>query len=548
MGLSLKPSHVSRYKDIAWLFFKYGRSDLLKGSRFEKGHVGNGETANGTAAELAADLEKMGPVYVKIGQLLSTRPDLLPMPYVEALARLQDKVEPFSFDEVEKIVEEELGMRLSRAFASFDAKPLSAASLGQVHKATMRDGRRVAVKIQRPGVRERMVEDLETLGEVAEFLDRHTDMGRRYEFGRMLEQFRLSLMRELDYCMEAQNLKTLAANLQEFRRVAVPLPIDDFTTSRVLTMDFVAGYKLTALSPVVKTELDGKGLAEELFRAYLKQILIDGFFHADPHPGNVLLREDYSIALIDLGMVGHLTPSLQESLLRILLAVSEGRSEEASDQLLAISEIRKEADRRAFAHRLAEIVAQNQRTTLQQIALGSIVMEMNKIAADCGIRAPAELATLGKTLLNLDELGRTLNPDFNPNESVRRHATAMMQRRMLKSLSMGSIYTGVLDAKEFVQHLPGKISKILTAAANNELELKVDAIDEDKLMSGFQKVANRIAVGLILAALIVGAALLMRVETPFRILGYPGLAIVLFAMAAVGGAALVIQMLLSDRR
>jgi predicted unusual protein kinase regulating ubiquinone biosynthesis (AarF/ABC1/UbiB family) len=552
MGFSLKPAHLSRYKDIAHLFIKYGRGDLLKGSDFEETMNGNGRGGNTAPAptpqakELATDLEKMGPVFVKIGQLLSTRPDVLPIQYVEALARLQDHVEPFSQEEVEQIVEQELGMRLTRAFASFDPKPISAASLGQVHRATMRDGRAVAVKVQRPNIREKMIDDLSSLNEIAEFLDHHTEIGGRYQFVPMLEEFRKTLMRELDYRLEAQNLSTLADNLREFPRILVPRPINDYTTSRVLTMDYVTGHKITALSPVVKTEIDGKGLAEELFRAYLKQILIDGFFHADPHPGNILLTEDSRIALIDLGMVGSLTPTVQEHLLRILIAVSDGRAEEASQQLVSISEKREDADEQQFSKQVADLVSRNQRMTLQQISVGKVMMELNKIAADSGIRAPSELATLGKTLLNLDEVGSTLNPDFNPNESVRRNATSMLQRRMLKTFTPGNLYTSMLEAKELVQHLPGKVSKILTNLANNDLEVKVDAIDEVKLMAGFQKVANRITVGLILAALIVGAAMLMRVDTSWHIFGYPGLAMLFFMLAAAGGIWLVLHVLLKD--
>lgn len=551
MALSLKPAHLSRYKDIAWLFFKYGRGDLLKGADFDESPNGNGRHAppegeTPQAKDLATDLEKMGPVFIKIGQLLSTRPDILPLTYVEALARLQDKVEPFDFKEVEEIVTQELGMKLSRAFSSFDPEPISAASLGQVHRAAMRDGRQVAVKVQRPNIRERMVGDLDSLHSVAEFLDKHTDIGRRYEFVRMLEEFRRTLMRELDYRLEAQNLTTLADNLREFPHLIVPRPIEDYTTSRVLTMEYISGAKITSLSPVVKTEIDGKGLAEELFRAYLKQILIDGFFHADPHPGNILLTDDGKIALIDLGMVGTLSASLQENLMRILLAISEGRSEEVAAQLIHISERREDADERSFRKQVGDLVTRNQRATLQQISVGKVMMEMNKIAADSGIRAPAELATLGKTLLNLDEVGSNLNPEFDPNESVRRNATSMLQSRVVKSLTPGSVYAGILEAKEIVQHLPGQISKILTNVANNEFEVKVDAIDEARLMTGFQKVANRITVGLILAALIVGAALLMRVETQWKIIGYPGLAMVFFMLAAAGGVALVIQVLFYD--
>ena len=400
--------------------------------------------------------------------------------------------------------------------------------------------------MQRPGIREKMMDDLDSLQEIAEFFDHHTQMGKRYEFEKMLAEFRKTLLHELDYRLESQNLRTLGANLAEFKRIIVPQPIEDYTTSRVLTMEYIGGHKITTLSPLAKMDIDGSELAEELFKAYLKQILVDGFFHADPHPGNILLTNDSSIALIDLGMVGHLSPRLQDGLLGILMAISEGRGEDAADQMVAISEKKEEFDKKAFILQVAGLVEQNREKTLQQISTGKMVLEMNRMAVDSGIRTPVEMATLAKTLLNLDEAGRTLDQKFNPNESIRRNATSVMRRRMTSGLTAGSLYAGILEAKELIQHMPGKVSKILDAVANNEIKITVDALDEAKLMRGFQKVANRITVGLVMAALIIGAALLMRVETPMKIFGYPGLAMILFLIAAAGGIILLLRMLFSD--
>ena len=232
MGISLNPEHLKRYKDIAALFFKYGRSDLVKSAGLEDAILLD-EQANGNsrkapdAKELVQDLEAMGPTYVKLGQLLSTRADLIPEPYLDALARLQDDVEPISFEEVEEVVTSELGVRLSKAFAEFNPKPIAAASLGQVHSATMRDGRLVVVKVQRPNIRNSIAQDFEALGEIAAFLDKHTQMGRRYEFERILNEFRKSILRELDYRIEAKNLITIGKNLDGIDMIIVPTPIED---------------------------------------------------------------------------------------------------------------------------------------------------------------------------------------------------------------------------------------------------------------------------------------------------------------------------------
>ncbi len=549
MGISLNPQHLKRYQQIAWIFMKYGRSDLVKTTGLSEvlqaeQRVAPEEVAK--ANELADDLEKLGPTFVKLGQLLSTRVELLPQAYLEALARLQDKVEPFSFAEVEKIVTSELGVRISKAFATFEDQPMAAASLGQVHRATLREGRQVAVKVQRPGIREEMVEDLDALEDIADFLDQHTELGQRYEFCHLLEQFRKSLLQELDYRQEAGNLTTLGRDLQKFEHIVIPAPIDQYCTSRVLTMEFVPGKKITDLSPLARMEFDGAALAEELFRAYLEQILVNGFFHADPHPGNVFITADHRIALLDLGMVGRIMPRLQEDLLQLLMAISEGRGDEAANIAIKIGEKKEDFDSKEFTRRISEIVAQQKAATVEQMRVGRLVLEITQTSAENGIRVPPELAMLGKTLLNLDQVGRALEPEFDPNASIRRNAAEIMQQRLVRSLSPGNLFSGVLELKDLLQRLPSRLNKIIDAISNNELKVSVDAIDERTLIEGFQKVANRITVGLILASLIVGAAMLMRVDTSFRIWGYPGLAIIFFLLAAGGGIALLVNILFYD--
>lgn len=551
MGISLRPRHLKRYRDLALLLARHGRPDLVRQAGledvFERDRPEQaGEAAN--AEGLATDLEALGPTYIKLGQLLSTRSDLLPAQYLDALSRLQDHVEPFSFGEVEKIVTSELGVRISKAFAEFDSTPIAAASLGQVHRAVLRDGREVAVKVQRPGIREQIADDLEALEGIAEWADAHSEAGRRYHLADLLAEFRKSLARELDYRQEAHNLVVIGRNLEEFDRIVLPVPVDDFTTSRVLTMDFIRGVKITELGPLARLELDGAALARQLFEAYLKQVLIDGIFHADPHPGNVFLTKDRRLALIDLGMVAHVAPRLQEQLIQLLLAVSEGRSEDVVTYSLRIAERTPEFDEAAYGRAIADLVAGHQDVTMERIEVGRVMLEMFNLTGSAGVRMPPELAMLGKALLNLDQVGWLLDPEFDPNLAIRESAADILQRRLGKSLSPGSVFQNLLEMKDFVERMPGRLNRVLDAVVNNELELKVHAIDEGKLLSGFQKIANRITLGLLMAALIIGAAMLMQVPTSFRLLGYPGLAIIFFSLAALGGVGLMVQILRDDRR
>ncbi len=549
--MKLSINHLKRYKEIAHLLWKYGRSDLVKNMGMDEPFEPEkeGKSRNDvTPDQLADDLEAMGPTYIKLGQVLAGRPDLLPAAYLKALERLQDKITPFSYDEVEQIVMDELGVRISKAFSRFDTTPIAAASLGQVHSAALRDGREVVVKVQRPGIRKQIAEDFEVLAEIAGFLDAHTDAGRRYRFQTVLEEFRLTIQQELNYENEAQNLKAVGKNLESFSLITVPQPVSDYSTRSVLTMDYVQGRKITAISPLARLDIDGAVLTEELFRAYLKQVLVDGLFHADPHPGNVFLTDDKRIALLDLGMVGHTAPGMQESLLKLLLAVSEGKGEDAAEIVIRISEKLRDFDAAELRRKISQLIVMRRDQGLERMRAGEALLDVSSIARENGLFVPSELTLLGKTLLQLDEIGRILDPEFDPNASIRRNVSDMMARRMKNDLTQGSVFSSLLELKDFTTQLPGRLNRLLDAVTNAEVEVKVKAVDAKLMLDGMQKIANRITMGLVLAALIVGAALMMRIETRFTLFGYPGLAILCFLAAAGLGFWLVINIVVQDRR
>jgi len=536
--VSLLPPKLSRYAAVASLLLKYGRANTNP--------TPAGEPDDKPEA-LVKDLEALGPTFVKLGQVLSTRPDLLPAPYVEALARLQDNVQSFPFADVQRIVEAELGVRLSKAFTAFEETPIAAASLGQVHRATLRGGRVVAVKVQRPDVAAQVASDLEALDEIAGFLDKHTAAGRRFDLAGMVAEFRQAIVAELDYTREAGHLRQIAANLAEFEAIVVPIPVDGYTSARVLTMDYVPGTKVTAISPLVRLDLAAGVLAETLVRAYLKQIVVDGLFHADPHPGNVLVTDAGLLALVDLGMVGRITPAMQTRLLKLLLLVSEGRGEEAADIAVTLGERLPDFNETAFKRDIATLVGRYGHETVADFQIGRVFLELTRVThANC-MRPSAELTMLGKTLLNLDETARALCADLDVNEAIRRNGADLMRRRMRKSASSGGVFSTVLEAKEFAEKLPGRVNRVLDSLAASELKLKVELIDEGAIIGGLQKVANRITLGLILASLIVGGAMIMQIDTPVRIFGYPALAMLMLLLAGAGATYLAVQIVRHDR-
>ena len=546
--MKLAPTHLRRYKDIAILFIKYGSSEVIAGGGFSLEAETDQPEGNQSAEHLAKDLEKLGPTFVKIGQLLSTRGDLLPPAFLNALGRLQDDVEPVPVEEIEKVIQEELGVRISKAFESFERKPLAAASLGQVHLATLRGGRPVAIKVQRPDIRREIAGDLDSLEAIAEFLDNHTDFGRKYETLRMIRQFRASILRELDYTREAANLAELRENLKEFDRLELPRVVPDYSSGRVLTMDYIPGTKITSLSGAVRTDLDGDVLADQLFQAYLKQILVDGFFHADPHPGNLLLTHDRNIAILDLGMTGRVQQRMRDQLVHLLAGIGEGNGIQTAEAAMGIAEAKsEEINRGSFIRAVEEIVGSAKSSKLAEIDMGTIVLQVTRACAEAGLRIPPEMSMIGKALMNLDRVGAALSPGFDPQDAIQRHLGQISRARVKETLTSANILGMLTETKQFLGQLPLRANRILDLLADNKLKVRVDSIDEKALIVGLQKVANRITLGLILAAFIVGSSMLARVETSFRIFGYPGLAMVFFLIATIGAAALFVQIVFKDR-
>jgi ubiquinone biosynthesis protein len=542
VGSSLRTAHAARYAALARLLLAHRGATEVAGAGGPAAEPGAGVPGAGVpdggateadAQELVDELARMGPTFVKLGQLLSTRSDLLPPVYLDALSRLRDDMAPLPPGVAEQVVEEELGVRISTAFGSFEPEPFGSASLGQVHRATLRDGRPVAVKVQRPGVRRRALEDMEVIAELAEFLDRHSDRAARLGFGAMVEEFRASLLGELDYRREAANLTLLGEILAGQERIVVPQPVDDYTTSRVLTMDYVEGRSIDSLTSLGRTELDAEGLADQLISAYLQQVLVHGFFHADPHPGNVLLTGDHRLALVDLGMVARLSPEVQEQLLRLLLALSARDSSAAADALEHLGERLDDYDPDRLRARVAELLLRYGGATVGQLAAGRSLAELALAASSCGLRPGTELTMLAKALLDLDQVARTLDPDIRVDEIIERDAAAVLRSRMLDAARPAKVMRSALDAAAFVEQLPGRLNKVLEALSQGRIDLRLEGLDEASVIRGAQKMANRVVAGVLIAAFVVAAALFSSAPHARSVWGYPILTIVFLGLAVL---------------
>jgi predicted unusual protein kinase regulating ubiquinone biosynthesis (AarF/ABC1/UbiB family) len=414
-----------------------------------------------------------------------------------------------------------------------------------VHKAVTRSGRDVVVKVQRPDVRETVRGDMEVLGSIAETADKRTSIGKQYGLAQLLGQFRRSLIGELDYRREAKNLLRFVELTKDYDLIVVPEPILQLTTSRVLTMERIEGRKVTDLGPLALMELDTRPVVEQLFACYLRMILDEGVLHADPHPGNLLMMEDGRLALLDLGMVATVPARVQGHVVKLLLAISDGDGEEAARILADMGHPIDGYDAAAFrddvTHLVSEAVASG-----ADLQAGTVLVELSRLSGAHGLRPPAEMSMIGKALLNLDQATSHLDPDFAPAEAIRDNVSEIFASSL--KTSPGGILAAAIEAKEFTAQLPKRANRILDTLAAGEFNIHVDAIDEHRLHLVLQRVANRLTLGLIIAATIIGAAMMMRVETDTRIFGFPAIAMLFFTFAVIAGTALGVQIVLTDRK
>lgn len=461
------------------------------------------------AAGLASALEELGPCFIKLGQLLSTRPDLLPPNYIEALSRLQNTVTPVPSDKVTAIIESELGAPIAELFESFDCEPLAAASMAQVHRAVLRDGSEVAVKVQRPGVRQRIEIDIEILHEVARFATRFTSFGKRYGFLQIVRELERSLNQELDFRLEAESTRLIGNQIAEFKLLTTPTVHSDYTTRRVLTLSFVRGRQLAQVDREELDALDSRSIAKELLSAYLKQMVIDGVFHCDPHPGNIFLADDGRLALMDFGMVGRFDADQKDKIILLLLAFSERLGERVADTYLEMIEIPKDVDRRAFTQDVSALVSRYHDMSGGRMAIGTALLDLTKLAQSHSTPVPTSMTLLGKAMLNLDGTIRVLSPELDPVQLIRDYMLKVMEKRVLGQISPGRVFAWVIDMKRLFENTPRRTDMIFDKLANDQLTLRLEIDHLDEAVKTMNRAANRLSLSIIVASLILGGKLVV---------------------------------------
>ena len=486
---------------IATQFLNHQHEEEDNGFALEKHYEEEDDHAEG----LASALEELGPCFIKLGQLLSTRPDVLPANYIDALSRLQNTVTPVPSDKIAAIIESELGAPLAELFASFDCEPLATASMAQVHRAVLHDGSEVAVKVQRPGVRQRIEIDIEILHEVANLATRFTNFGRRYGFLQIVRELERSLSQELDFRQEADNTRLIGKQIAEFKLLTTPMVYSDYTSRRVLTLSYVYGRKLVEVGREELNELDSRAIAKELLSAYLKQMVIDGVFHCDPHPGNIFLADDGRLALMDFGMVGRFDAGQKDKIILLLLAFSERLGERVADTYLEMIEIPRDVDRRAFTQDVSALVSRYHDMSGGRMAIGTALLDLTKLAQSHSTPVPTAMTLLGKAMLNLDGTIRVLSPELDPVQLIRDYMLKVMEKRVIGQISPGRVFAWVIDMKRLFENTPRRTDMILDKLANDQLTLRLEVDHLDEAVKSVNRAANRLSLSIIVASLIIGS-------------------------------------------
>jgi predicted unusual protein kinase regulating ubiquinone biosynthesis (AarF/ABC1/UbiB family) len=469
----------------------------------------HGDEEEDHAAGLASALEELGPCFIKLGQLLSSRPDLLPANYIEALSRLQNTVRPVPGDKITTIIESDLGAPISELFESFDCNPLATASMAQVHRAFLPDGSEVAVKVQRPGARQRIEIDIEILHEVAQFASRFTPYGKRYGFLQIVRELERSLIQELDFRQEAESTRLIGKQISEFKLLTTPTVYSEYTTRRILTLSFVHGRQLAEVSREELNSLDARSIAKQLLSAYLKQMVIDGVFHCDPHPGNIFLADDGRLALMDFGMVGRFDADQKDKIILLLLAFSERLGERVADTYLDMIEIPKDVDRRAFTQDVSALVSRYHDMSGGRMAIGTALLDLTKLAQSHSTPVPTSMTLLGKAMLNLDGTIRVLSPELDPVQLIRDYMLKVMEKRVIGQISPGRVFAWVIDMKRLFENTPRRTDMIIDKLANDQLTLRLEVDHLDEAVKSMNRAANRLSLSIIVASLILGSKLVV---------------------------------------
>lgn len=543
--------HFHRHREIASVLAKHGWGWLLEsvGISEHLGKQAHARREGAAPAHIREMLEELGPTFIKMGQLLSTRSDIVPLAYVEELSKLQDTAPTLPISVVYSVIENEFGVPVRHLYKTFDEKPLAAASLSQAHRATLHDGTPVIVKVQRPNIREQVETDIEILYRRARFLESHWERARTYGITDLVDEFAITIREELDYTREGRNTDRLREQMNRLEGVRVPLVYWDLTTPRVLTLEMMQGVKITDLRRELLAGIDPANVANRLASAFLEQVFVDGFFHADPHPGNLLVMADGSIALVDCGQVGKLDAESREGAIRLLMAFEQEDTRQFADEVINLGIGQEDVDIRLLTQDLSRVLRRYYDTPSRHVNMGEILQRVLEVSAEHKIRLPVSFAVLGKVFANIDGICSTLDPDFNFTRVARDYVGKAVRRDLRPETAVTEFYRAVVSLRRLVFNLPDNADRLLRKIVEGTLRVEFKHQGLEGVGEEFRTAANRISIALIVGATIVGSSLLVLAgKGPVSLFGLPTLGIAGYVVAVIFGGWLAISILQSGRK
>jgi len=492
-------------------------------------------------------LQELGPTFVKLGQVISTRADIFPPELVAELRKLQDEVEPVPYEQIVPVLEQALGKPVEQVFHHFEKTSLAAASIGQVHEAVTLDGEEVVVKVQRPGIEQVIEIDLDILMTLASMAEARFAEAREYHLVDLVREFAEIIREELFFTSEAHNCDRLREILDDDPTVYIPEIHWDLTSRRVLVMERVSGTKIGSLLDLDQKGIDRKALAEHLGRCILKQILSAGFFHGDPHQGNILVRDDGTLVFMDFGIVGRFDPRSREALLGLFLAIFRQDADAVVDRLLELGAVEEEVDIQAFRREVDRLLAKYYFLPRKEFKIGEIINKVLELVFTFRLRMPPEFALLAKVLLITEGICMTLDPDFDFNEAARPLARQFAETNLSARSLITSLSDHLIDLNRLATTLPRQITHLLSKAERGtfKMHLQMDRVDEALLKFG--AIMNRLTVSIMLAAIIIASSLIMTAKLEPLLWGYSALGLLGFLVSVVMALWLIISIIRSGK-
>lgn len=495
--------------------------------------------------------EELGPTFIKLGQLLSARPDLITKTFADEFRKLLDEVPPFPSEEAKRIIENELKSPLNEIFSFFDSNPIAAASIAQVHHATLRDGTDVVVKVCRPNIEENIENDIAILYLIARLMLKYIPESRFFNPLGIVDEFSKNIKKEMDFIIEADNATTFRKNFEDSDTVYIPKVYYEYTTKRVLTMERLIGIRIDEFDRLDREGFDRKEIARKGTEAYFKQLFEDGFFHADPHPGNIFILKDGRMGLMDFGIVGRLSEETMEGIANTFLALIHRDFDRLVQQYIELGIVTEDIDtekfRIEFKKDLIDFIEPLYGKTLGQIDIGEYLDRITQIAVRHNLRLPSDLLLVDKALLTIEGLGRRLDPDFNLINVAEPYASKFMRKKMSPKRLITKARKNIYDITDFLNTLPRQLRIVMRKAIRDEIHVKMTPIGLDRLIRDIDRSSNRLSFSLIIAAIIIGSAVIIHSGSGRLLFGFPALGVLGFAIAFLFGIWLLIAILRSGR-